>query len=93
MKALASLLRHIAIRLNAQADDLMQIYRAAQENDPTFAAAQATLDAGREKLPQGRAGLLPSLTLSSNTVWNENDLSTRNGQSLPSSAITPTATS
>jgi outer membrane protein len=79
MKALASLFAASLFALNAQADDLMQIYRAAQENDPTFAAAKGTLDAGREKLPQGRAGLLPSLTLSSNTIWNENDLSTRNG--------------
>lgn len=79
MKALASLLATSLFALNAQADDLMQVYRSAQENDPTFAAARAALDAGREKMPQGRAGLLPSLTLSGNTVWNENDLSTRNG--------------
>jgi outer membrane protein len=57
------------------AADLMQVYRAAQDNDPTFAAARATRDAGREKSPQALAGLLPSLNLSGNTVWNENDLS------------------
>lgn len=79
MKAIVSLLATSLFALHAQADDLMQVYRAAQENDPTFAAAQAALDAGREKLPQGRAGLLPSLTLSGNTVWNESDLATRNG--------------
>lgn len=79
MKALASLLATSLFVSAAQADDLMQVFRAAQENDPTFAAAQATLDAGREKAPQGRAGLLPSLTLSGNTVWNENDLSIRGG--------------
>lgn len=58
----------------AFAADLLQIYKEAVDNDPTFAAAQATLEAGREKLPQGRAGLLPSLTLSGNTVWNENEI-------------------
>ena len=79
MKAHATLFAASLLALNAQADDLMQVYRAAQENDPTFAAARATLDAGREKQPQGLAGLLPSLTLSGNTVWNENDLSTRGG--------------
>ena len=79
MKALASLLATSLFVSVAQADDLMQVYRAAQDNDPTFASAQATLNAGREKLPQGRAGLLPSLTLSGNTVWNENDLSNSNG--------------
>lgn len=60
------------------AADLMQVYREAQDNDPTFATARSTLDAGREKSPQARAGLLPSLTLSGNTVWNENEISTKN---------------
>ncbi len=82
MKAIASLLSSALFASAVQAADLMQVYRAAQENDPTFAAARATLDAGREKAPQGRAGLLPSLTLSGNTVWNENDLSSRGGPSI-----------
>lgn len=82
MKAIASLLASALFASAVQAADLMQVYRAAQENDPTFAAARATLDAGREKAPQGRAGLLPSLTLSGNTVWNENDLSSRGGPSI-----------
>jgi outer membrane protein len=55
----------------------LQIYRAAQEHDPNYAAARATLDAGREKLPQGRAGLLPNLTFSGNSFWNNNELSVR----------------
>ncbi len=64
------------------AADLMQVYRDAQDNDPTFAAARATLDAGTEKTPQARAGLLPSLTLSGNTVWNKNEVSSHNGPTL-----------
>ncbi len=64
------------------AADLMQVYRDAQDNDPTFAAARATLDAGQEKMPQARAGLLPSLTLSGNTVWNKNEISTHNGPTI-----------
>jgi len=64
------------------AADLIQVYREAQDNDSTYAAARATLDAGRERLPQGRAGLLPSLTLSGNTVWNDNTLDSRS-QTLP----------
>ena len=62
--------------------DLMQVYRDAQDNDPTFAAARATLDAGQEKMPQARAGLLPSLTLSGNTIWNKNEISTHNGPTI-----------
>jgi outer membrane protein len=58
--------------------DLLQIYQAAQDNDPTYAAARSTLEASREKLPQGLAGLLPSLSLSGNSAWNENDMSVRN---------------
>lgn len=73
MKKIAALLAVATLSGSLYAADLMQVYRAAQDNDPTFAAARATLDAGREKMPQGRAGLLPSLSLSGNTVWNEND--------------------
>lgn len=73
MKRLLALLPALFC-LTASAADLMQVYRAAQDNDPTFSAARSTLDAGREKAPQGLSGLLPSLTLSGNTVWNDNDV-------------------
>ena len=36
----------------------------AQRSDPVFTAARHTLEAGRERLPQGRALLLPTLNLS-----------------------------
>jgi outer membrane protein len=75
MKKLGWLLVSPLLASPLLAADLMQVYRDAQDNDPTFAAARATLDAGREKTPQARAGLLPSLTLSGNTVWNENEYS------------------
>ena len=52
--------------------DLMQVYREAQSNDQQYLAARAAADAGREKGPQGLAGLLPSINGSANTVWNEN---------------------
>jgi outer membrane protein len=41
------------------AADLLDTYRLARENDAQFAAARANLEAGLEKLPQGRALLLP----------------------------------
>ncbi|MBV2193178.1 MAG: TolC family protein, partial [Azonexus sp.] len=75
MKKLAWLLISPLIATPLCAADLMQVYRDAQSNDPTFAAARATLEAGQEKQPQARAGLLPSLSLSGNTVWNENQIS------------------
>ena len=52
--------------------DLMQVYREAQSNDQQYLAARAAADAGREKGPQGLAGLLPSINASANTLWNEN---------------------
>lgn len=82
MKTLAWLLLSPLLLSSAHAADLMQVYREAQDNDAAFAAARYTAEAGREKLPQGRAGLLPSLTLSGNTVWNENDIAFHNGNTL-----------
>jgi outer membrane protein len=49
----------------------MAVYRDAVAYDAQYASARAALDAGREKLPQGRAGLLPTVGLASNTTWNE----------------------
>ncbi|CAG0953222.1 Outer membrane protein TolC [Rhodocyclaceae bacterium] len=53
--------------------DLVSVYRDAVAYDAQFAAARASLEAGREKLPQGRAGLLPTVGLSANTNWNRYD--------------------
>ena len=47
-------------------EDLMQIYRDALANDPTYAAARANWAATQEALPQARAGLLPVLSLLGN---------------------------
>jgi len=48
----------------AQAEDLIQVYRDALRSDAQYAAARHTLDAGRERLPQGEALLLPNIGLS-----------------------------
>lgn len=57
----------------ASAADLEQVYRDALAYDAPLAAARASLAAGQEKLPQGRAGLLPSVGLSGNSTWNDMD--------------------
>lgn len=44
---------------SSHAQSLMQIYRDAVSNDPTFAAARATYESSTEAVPQARAGLLP----------------------------------
>ncbi|GAB4129354.1 MAG: TolC family outer membrane protein [Sideroxydans sp.] len=55
----------------AHAEDLMQIYHAAQSQDAVFGAARAAQQAGQEKAAQGRALLLPSVNLSANTTYND----------------------
>lgn len=59
--------------------DLLSIFRDAQKEDAVFAAARANLLVGQEKLPQGLAGLLPAVTVSGNTLYNDRDLQFRNG--------------
>ncbi|MBK1681877.1 TolC family outer membrane protein [Rhodocyclus tenuis] len=54
------------------AADLLQVYRDAVAYDAQYAAARATAEAGREKLPQGLAGLLPVVAASASTTWNQN---------------------
>ena len=49
------------VALPAAAQDLQQVYRDAKAYDAQFASARYALQAGLEKLPQGRALLLPSL--------------------------------
>lgn len=57
---------------STKAADLLQVYREALANDAQYQAARATVEAGREKVPQGLAGLLPTIGVAANTVWNEN---------------------
>ena len=61
----------------AHGADLLAVYRDALAYDAQYASARAALDAGREKLPQGRAGLLPTVGLTGNTTWNDVDTTRR----------------
>ena len=58
--------------------DLRQIYQAALEQDATIRASRASTDAGRERLPQARAGLLPSISASAGRSNNNLDSTTPN---------------
>ena len=66
--------------------DLRQIYQAALEQDPTVRAARAAADVGRERLPQAKAQLLPSVT--ANVGKNSNDLNTTSPNLLGQSTTT-----
>ena len=89
MKKLAFLLAAPLFSSPLWAADLMQIYREARENDAAYAAARSGMEAGQERLPQARAGLLPTLGASGNTIWNKNDLYLRNGTLPPTVNANP----
>ncbi|AMO23842.1 TolC family outer membrane protein [Ramlibacter solisilvae] len=58
--------------------DLAEAYRLASERDATIRASRATSEAGRERLPQARASLLPSVSINSSRFKNDLDSKTPN---------------
>ena len=58
--------------------DLKQVYQAALEQDASIRASRAATDAGRERLPQARAGLLPQLSASAGRSNNNLDTTSPN---------------
>lgn len=54
----------LGLTLGAHAMDLLQAYKAAQLHDATIFAARANAVAERERLPQAKSQLLPSLNAS-----------------------------
>jgi len=49
---------------NLYADNLLEVYRLAQESDPTFLASEAGTRASSERVNQSMSGLLPQLSAS-----------------------------
>ena len=70
---IAVLLASAFCSLNASAADLIQVYQQALANDATFASARASAAAGRERIAQGKAGLLPNVGLTGSMVKNDRD--------------------
>ena len=66
----------------ARAEDLLQVYRQAQESDPVLKAATASREAAQETKPQARALLLPSVGA---TVEQGNTFGIAGGGRSPSS--------
>ena len=56
-----------------QAADLMGIYQEALAQDAQYRSARAAYQAAQEKLPQGRAGFLPNITLSGSRAVQQID--------------------
>jgi outer membrane protein len=65
------------------AADLVDVYREARAQDAQYASAKAVYLAGVEKLPQGRAGLLPLVNLSGDITRVKTE-----PQGFPSSTFT-----
>jgi len=70
---LAVLVASAFFSLNASAADLIQVYQQALANDATFASARASAAAGRERINQGRAGLLPVVGITGSSIKNDRD--------------------
>lgn len=80
MKRLPLALLLLAAFPAAHAANLLDIYGEAQLQDAAFASARAAYRAGQEKLPQGLAQLLPTVSLSANATNNDVSSPTINRQ-------------
>jgi outer membrane protein/protease secretion system outer membrane protein len=58
--------------------DFKQVYRAALLQDASIRASRAAADAGRERFPQARAGLLPQISASASRNNNNLDSTSPN---------------
>ena len=67
---------------SASALTLGEAVALAQQNDPTYLAAQANLNIMRERANQAAAGLLPQLTASASTTDNRRDYGVSNRNTL-----------
>ncbi|MGI4844614.1 MAG: TolC family outer membrane protein [Janthinobacterium lividum] len=72
---LAVLVAGAVFSLNASAADLLQVYQQALANDAAYASARASAAAGRERIPQGRAGLLPTVGITGSSIKNDRETS------------------
>jgi len=70
--------------LAAAAEDLFQVYRDAQRYDAAYSSARQALEAGREKLPQGRALILPTLNLTGDATRSRFDVESSDATQSPS---------
>jgi len=81
---LLTVLLVLALPLPAGAQSLLEVYRDARTYDAQYASARYALQAGIEKLPQGRALILPTLNLSANTLGSRIDANSHNDAIIPS---------
>jgi outer membrane protein len=61
----------------ARGADLLEIYKQARDGEVVYRAANASWIAAQEKLPQGRAGLLPTISAAGTTQFNDRTVTFR----------------
>jgi outer membrane protein len=71
----------LLLPLPLAAEDLVAVYNLAHTNDPKYRASEFNYLAGREKLPQARATLLP--TISARAGRNRSDTETTTDAFIP----------
>jgi outer membrane protein len=76
LTSLAALLITSGLVMSAQAADLLGVYRDALVSDPVFQSARSQYQAGLEKLPQARAGYLPTVNATGAAFRNSYELET-----------------
>jgi outer membrane protein len=74
--------------VTAGAEDLIQVFRDARGYDAQYGAARYALQAGLEKLPQGRSLILPTISLTSGLTRTNLDIDGRG----PNPALATTRT-
>ena len=79
-----------AVAVPAAAEDLLQVFRDAQRYDAVYSSARYTLEAGRERIPQARALLLPALNLTANVAAQRLEQESTNPLVTPSFVRSPT---
>ena len=85
----AVLIASAFVSLNARAGDLIEVYQQALANDAVYASARASQTAGRERVTQGKAGLLPTVGLSGSMVRNDQSASPFNeGAAVTQNGVT-----
>jgi outer membrane protein len=75
----------------AGAEDLLQVYRDAQRYDAVYGGARYTLEAGRERIPQARALLLPTVGLTTSTQKQRIDVDSDDPALSPSFTRSPSS--
>src|SRR5688572_2524188 len=83
-RGVAPVLALLFVPFCVNAQDLLQVYREAQRYDAVYAAARHAAEAGRERLPQGLALLLPTLNLSGSATRSRTEVDSRDPAVSPS---------